>query len=127
MGKYFDYKRLTELRENKGVSQAELARILGIHPVEVCYWEHGKRRPTYERVAEICLHFGIPLDYFLTEDCSYCLKIVNAPGDRNEKVKQLKSEMDNRVALWRELAVYELFAKYDPEIARMLSKLKELI
>ena len=127
MCKYFDYKKLSELRQNEKVTQAELAEIVGVTPVVISYWENGKRNPNYEHLAIICLHFGIPLDYFLTEDCSYVLKIVNAPNDRKEKVKKLKSEMDNRVVMWRELAVYELFAKYDPEIARMLSELKELI
>jgi DNA-binding transcriptional regulator YiaG len=37
--------RLTELREQAGLSQSDLARFLGIQPSNVSRWEAGKARP----------------------------------------------------------------------------------
>ena len=38
-------ERLTSLRRRFGLSQAELARSLGVHRCTVVRWEAGKRRP----------------------------------------------------------------------------------
>lgn len=37
--------RASALRERAGLKCADLARILGVSPATVTYWEQGKRRP----------------------------------------------------------------------------------
>lgn len=51
----------------------------------------------------------------------------NARKEKAEKLKKLKSKMDKRVKELQDIAVYELLAKDDPEIAKMLTELKELM
>lgn len=53
---WFDNERLKELLKEKGMSQAALARALGINPRLVCRYCHGQRKPridTLLRMAEV--------------------------------------------------------------------------
>jgi DNA-binding transcriptional regulator YiaG len=45
--------RLTELREQQGLSQSDLARFLGIQPSSVSRWESGKARPRGPRAVAV--------------------------------------------------------------------------
>ena len=45
--------RLTELREEQGLSQSDLARFLGIQPSSVSRWESGKTRPRGPRAVAV--------------------------------------------------------------------------
>ncbi len=38
-------KQVTALRKKLGLTQAELARRLGVNRAAVCQWEHGKQKP----------------------------------------------------------------------------------
>ena len=44
---------LKEIRINKGFSQRELAKTLGVGPSTVCQWESGKREPSIAVVKQI--------------------------------------------------------------------------
>lgn len=56
-------RKLRELREARGVSQAELAAALHVSPAYLSALEHGKRgRPTAGLVHQINEHFGLIWD-----------------------------------------------------------------
>lgn len=49
------------LRESLDVTQDELARMLGVHPMTVSKWERGTSMPAPYGVQQICLlHLGAP-------------------------------------------------------------------
>lgn len=52
--------KITELRKKKGMSQAELARRLGIAPPTMHQIEKGIRNMTVERQAQIASALGVP-------------------------------------------------------------------
>ncbi len=57
--------RLKDLREEKGVSQQQLANALNISQGSVGNWESGIREPNFETVKKIADYFGVSTDYLL--------------------------------------------------------------
>lgn len=57
--------RLSELRKEKGVSQAELARKLQVSYSVVCYWESNRSEPTAPNLVKIADYFEVSVDYLL--------------------------------------------------------------
>lgn len=58
-------ERLKELRTEKGLSQMQLAIILGISQSAIAKWELGKTEPTASAIISISKYFGESTDYIL--------------------------------------------------------------
>lgn len=58
-------KRLVELRKEKGISQAQLAKIIGSSLSIVCYWETNKSEPTAPYLVKLADCFDVSVDYLL--------------------------------------------------------------
>lgn len=58
--------RITVLRREAGMSQAELARRLCISPSAVGMYEQGRREPAVETLIAMAEIFGVSMDYLLT-------------------------------------------------------------
>ncbi|HHV79055.1 MAG TPA: helix-turn-helix transcriptional regulator [Firmicutes bacterium] len=57
--------RLKELREAKGFSQRELAKLLVIAPSTLAMYELGQREPDFEIATKIADFFDVSVDYLL--------------------------------------------------------------
>lgn len=58
-------ERLQELRKGKGLSQKELAAILGIKPKTLSAYEREVANPSDEIKVKIAKYFNISLDYLM--------------------------------------------------------------
>ncbi|MCI8538866.1 MAG: helix-turn-helix transcriptional regulator [Oscillibacter sp.] len=58
--------RLYQLRKEKGLSQENLADILGITRQAVQKWESGASRPDMENLVALAQYFGVTLDWLIT-------------------------------------------------------------
>jgi len=58
-------EKLKSLRREKGVTQDEVAKELGI--TKSCYsnYEQGLREPSYAILVKICKYFDVSSDYLL--------------------------------------------------------------
>lgn len=54
---------LASARVNAGLSQCELAEILGVTKNTICNWEAGKTTPDYNQVRRISELSKIPINY----------------------------------------------------------------
>ena len=71
--KYIEYnvimkifaERLLELRKEKNISQAKLAKDLQVSYSVVCYWETDRSEPTAPNIVKIAEYFGVSADYLL--------------------------------------------------------------
>ena len=63
-------ERLLELRSERGISQAKLAKELGVSFSVVCYWETDRSEPTAVNIVKVADYFNVSADYLLgrTED-----------------------------------------------------------
>lgn len=57
--------RIKELRNERGITQAELAKILQISDRAVGYYENGDREPDYTMLLKIAEFFDVSIDYLL--------------------------------------------------------------
>ncbi|WP_043883799.1 helix-turn-helix domain-containing protein [Caldanaerobacter subterraneus] len=58
-------QRLRQLREEKGLLQKDVAKILGITPSAYGYYEQGKREPSMEVLKKLSDFFNVSIDYLL--------------------------------------------------------------
>ena len=58
-------ERLLELRTEKGISQAQLAKQLQVSYGVVCYWETNRSEPTAPNLVKIANYFNVSVDYLL--------------------------------------------------------------
>lgn len=60
-------KRLKELRQDRGLSQKQLAKELGFPQSSIGYWESGERTPVASAIITLSRYFGVTTDYLLGE------------------------------------------------------------
>lgn|SRR5690606_10960250 len=70
---------LKKLRKEKGITQEELGKILGVTTSMVGMYETNARKPSYEVLLKMADYFGVSTDYLLGKsselgegDCKYC-------------------------------------------------------
>lgn len=54
--------RIKEIRESKGMTAAELARLVHTTPVSISRYETGKRKPNILKAAEIAKVLEVTVD-----------------------------------------------------------------
>lgn len=57
--------RLKDLRKEHKISQAELAKKIGVSKAIVCYWETNQNEPTGSNLVKLADFFDISVDYLL--------------------------------------------------------------
>ena len=58
-------KRLKELREEKGLTQKQLADLISINSVTYLHYEKEQREPPLSLLADIAVFYGVTVDYLL--------------------------------------------------------------
>ena len=58
-------KRLKELREEKGLTQRQLAEHLNLNSVTYLHYEKAQREPPLAVLAQMALFFDVTTDYLL--------------------------------------------------------------
>ena len=61
-------KRIKLLADNKGISNAEIARVAGVSRSAVTKWFNGTSQPKAEILPRLAVYFGMPIEYFLEDD-----------------------------------------------------------
>lgn len=59
------HERLRQLREDRDMTQAELAAMLGTTRQQVGKYETGRQEMTAGKLAALCLALGVSADYLL--------------------------------------------------------------
>ena len=57
--------RLRELREEKGLSQNQLAKLTGFSNASISRWENGVQDIASDYLIVLCKYFGVSADYLL--------------------------------------------------------------
>ena len=83
---------LSKFRESKGLTQEQVANLLGTTKATVSRWESEKRRPDPAAAAEIERKLGIPR-HEMRPDLYSKIDAVGAPAIANEQKTKRKSIM----------------------------------
>jgi len=84
-------ERIRELRKSKGLSQEELAEILGVSRQAVSKWESGQSLPEIEKLIAMGDLYGVTIDYILKGNTS-------SPQDGRQNVTWLGSQITSAAA-----------------------------
>ena len=57
--------RIKQLRKKKGISQSELAELIGVKNNTVSTWERGTRKPDFEALNLLSNYFEVSFEYIL--------------------------------------------------------------
>lgn len=57
--------RIISLRNEKKLTQSQLAKELDISPSAIGMYEQGRRKPSYELLENICDYFNVDMDYLM--------------------------------------------------------------
>ena len=83
---------IKEKRENKKLTQTELAEILGVTNRTIINWEKGKCLPDYSLLLPLCNELNISISELITEDkesnTTIELIIKYLDRNRNENIKE---------------------------------------
>ena len=53
---------IKRMRTHKGISQEELAKVIGVSQSAVCQWEKGNTKPSRDNMNAIAQFFGCKVD-----------------------------------------------------------------
>jgi transcriptional regulator with XRE-family HTH domain len=96
--------KIIRLRQDKDITQKELAKLLHIDQSMISYYEKNKKRPSYEVLAKIADIFDVSVDYLLgrTDDPRPVEEITDA-HQRIEEALADDPEAEELLAFWKEL------------------------
>jgi len=60
--------RLKELRLERGISQIELAKAIGVGKSIISLWERDESEASYSKVDMLAAFFGVSCDYLIRGD-----------------------------------------------------------
>ena len=93
-------ERIKQKRKSNGLTQAELAELLGLSEMTIRRWEANKRSPRMEEINELAKVLKTPIDFFIGMD--------NSIPPETERVKQSTIEKDIKnqinMAYWGNVA-----------------------
>lgn len=58
-------ERVKSLRKEKGITQVDLAEVVGLSKGTVAMWEVGKREATFSTLNKLADYFQVPIDYLI--------------------------------------------------------------
>lgn len=84
-------RRLKEVREGSGLTQAQLAEFAGVSEQAVKNWESGRKFPAFERIPRLARLLGVPPGRFFPEE-------DGATADRVEEGMPAEAALEARLA-----------------------------
>lgn len=61
----FSYKKYSELRDRKGVTDYEVSKNTNVQTSTLSNWKAGRYSPKSDKIKAIADYFGTTIDYFL--------------------------------------------------------------
>lgn len=72
-------EKLTRLRNEKKLTQQDIAKIAGVSDKTVSTWENESRSPKLSSINKICDYFGLDLKLFIDEDSDEYMPVAKLP------------------------------------------------
>lgn len=86
--------RITQLREEKGLSQRALAKKIGASPKAVNFWESGKVEPSAKFICALADEFEVSCDYLLgREDDTGHVNVMRELDDGEQRILSLYNKL----------------------------------
>lgn len=93
-------ERLKQLRKEKGLTQVEFAKEMGVSTGTVAMWETGRKRPQFETLDKLCEYFDRDMSYLL------------GTSDTFHTYRKTEEEIDQMAEWWVEEEYEDVVRKY---------------
>ena len=77
-------ERIKQLRKKKGISQSELAELIGVKTNTVSTWERGTRKPDFEALNLLSNYFEVSFEYILGSSDKEEARVVPTQDELDE-------------------------------------------
>ncbi|NJJ27730.1 helix-turn-helix transcriptional regulator [Streptococcus anginosus] len=118
--------RFKELRKQKGLTQADLAKVLNTNQSQYGKYENGKTNLSIENAKILAEYFGVSIPYLLGLDDNPNLVDPGAPKEILNKKEELNQLMETIVKT-KALDGYLQFLCYKDYSSESVSRLTQLI
>lgn len=86
-------QRIRILRQARGLSQVELAKILGVTKQSVSNWENDNIQPSIDMLKRIAQVFSVSTDYLLGLDMGEHIDVSGLPPAVVAHIQQLTEDL----------------------------------
>lgn len=115
--------RLKELRLEKNMQQADLAKLLNMTNVAVSHYERDARKPTPEILSKVATIFNVSTDYLLGISSEKTTKYYDLTEKDNQQIEQSLEKIINDL----DTGLYSKdMAEYDEESRQLLINALEM-
>lgn len=83
------HNRIKQLRTDKGITQVEFARAIGIAKNTASQYENGQRTPDLETIKKIAKYFRVSTDYLLGQSDAKNVRIETHTQKKNKLIPVL--------------------------------------
>ena len=83
--------RIKELREEKKLSQDNLAKLIGTSQRNIGRWENEENEPTYSQLVKLADFFDVSIDFLVGRDDMESVQRASASGFSPEELELLKN------------------------------------
>ena len=85
-------KNIRELRQERGLTQAELARKIGVTQGSVYFWEKEINEPTAGCLIKMADVFGVSIDEILSYECKTGIEFTDRSVEMLKLFKKLSKK-----------------------------------
>lgn len=92
--------KLKEIRQQKGMNQAELAKVLGITQASYSHYETNRRQPDIQLLVKLADYFKVTVDELIGHDVPYLINKSLLSEEQLaiiEKLKNLDTNQCNKI------------------------------
>ena len=86
-------ERIKALRKASGISQVDLAELLGVTKQSVSNWENDNIQPSIEMLLKLVKVFGVSSDYLLGIDNKKLLDVSELSDEELSHIKMLINDI----------------------------------
>lgn len=81
--------KIKEIREDKNLSQQEVAKAIETSQTNIARWENGKNEPSYLQLVKLANFFNCSIDYLVGNDETEQITQFEPKAVLSEKEKEL--------------------------------------
>lgn len=90
-------KNIKYLRNSKGLTQDDIAKIVNKSRVSVSHWEADEREITTEDIIKLSDYFNVPMDSLIGQNLALTENKIDETEVLFDKYKQYLSEKDKNI------------------------------
>ena len=103
-------ERILKLRKEKGLSQEEVANIIGVSRQTISKWETGESNPDFDKIVPLCDLYNISTDELIRGESNFNIeKNIEKENKENSELKEENIEESKK-----EIISYKPIKRFEP-------------